>query len=108
MAVGPSMAPMIPMLLASSGAKPRARARLRVTKIPNCPAAANTSNIGCLMRLEKSHIAPILMKRRAGRSSFSMPYTLTIWRMPPGSARAANGMFASTEPKPMGRRSRGS
>jgi len=73
MAVGPSIAPMMLMLLASRGANPRASARLRVTKMPSWPAAANTSSVGRLMRPEKSHMAPMPMKRREGSSSVSMP-----------------------------------
>jgi hypothetical protein len=72
-AVGPSMAPMTPTLLASRGVNPRARARLSAAKIPSCPAAAKTRSMGLRMRLEKSLIAPIPMKRKAGRSSFSIP-----------------------------------
>ena len=78
MAVGPSMAPMTPMLLASRGGKPKARARLRVMNMPSWPAAAKNRSLGCLMRPVKSLMAPMPMKRRAGRSSFSMPYTLMV------------------------------
>ena len=37
MAVGPSIAPMMPIDAASLIGKPRHRASIRVTKMPNCP-----------------------------------------------------------------------
>ena len=73
MAVGPSQAPMMPMQTASSFGNPRARARTRARKIPNCPAAPSRKVDGLERTGPKSVMAPIPMKISRGKSSFEMP-----------------------------------
>ena len=73
MAVGPSQAPMIPIDMAWSWGKPRARARSRVRKIPNWPAAPSRKVEGWARTGPKSVMAPMPMKINRGKSSVAIP-----------------------------------
>ena len=73
MAVGPSQAPMIAMLTASSAGKPSASASISVRKIPNCPAAPNSRIRGFSISGPKSVIAPIATKISSGNTSLATP-----------------------------------
>ena len=73
MAVGPSQAPIIAIEHDSGRLNPSARARRRVKKMPNCPAAPKMSTVGLASIGPKSIIAPSPMKIRQGNISVRMP-----------------------------------
>ncbi len=108
MAVGPSQAPMTAMLTASSAGKPSANASINVKKIPNWPAAPNSSIFGFSSSEPKSIIAPMPTKISSGKTSLATPMSYRIFSRPPGSIRSDRGMLTSRQPNPMGTSSSGS
>lgn len=73
MEVGPSTAPMMPILAASLRVKPSASATSRVPKMPNWPAAPISTMRGFSSSGPKSVMAPMPMKISRGNSSVEMP-----------------------------------
>ena len=73
MAVGPSQAPMIPIDTACELGKAQGKARSKVRKIPNWPAAPRRKVDGWARTGPKSVIAPMPTKIRSGKSSVVDP-----------------------------------
>jgi len=108
MEVGPSAAPMIPMLAASLISNPKPAAITIVTKIPNWAAAPKRSIKGFFNKGVKSIIAPIAMKINRGNNSVSIP---ALKRTPSGECSptaAEKGILAKIVPKPIGNNNVGS
>ena len=111
MDVGPSAAPMMPMLAASVMEKPSKDAKLMVKKMPNWAAAPNSSIFGLDSNGPKSIIAPIPMNNNSGNSSFAMPESNRILSTPssiPCVTAPDKGRLTSIAPKPMGNNKAGS
>ena len=72
-AVGPSMAAIIPIVDASNGLNPKFNAANNTIKIPKCAGTARIISHGRSRREPKSVIAPIPIKIKIGNNSFAMP-----------------------------------
>ena len=102
MLVGPSMAPITAIEAAWFRGNPKRVARMRVAKMPSWPAAPSRANTGCDSSGRKSIIAPMPMKMNSGKSSVSMPNSISRWSMPSGWFIGEFGRLPSSTPKPMG------
>ena len=81
---------------------------MSVPKMPNWPAAPSSAILGCESSGLKSIIAPTPMKINSGKSSVAMPASYRTPIIPSAAVMPAIGIFASRQPKPMGRSSTGS
>ena len=110
--VGPSAAPITPILAASGMEKPKNRqATNPAMKMPPWATIPNISIQGRCKRGRKSIIVPTEMNIKRGKSSVRIPVSKRIFSMPsvlPCCQRISSGRFTKIAPKPMGIKSIGS
>ena len=108
MEVGPSMAPMMPMLAAWFMSNFSSSASSSVPKMPNCPAAPSSTMRGFSSSGPKSVMAPMPTKMSSGNNSVSTPAFIRMPKRPLSSSMPVPGMLARMQPAPIGSSSIGS
>ena len=110
--VGPSAAPITPMLAASFIENPKNLYAIKAAmKIPEWATIPKISIHGLCKSGLKSIIAPTPIKIKRGKSSVIIPHSnriLSAPDVPACSQTTFNGRFTKIAPNPIGRRSIGS